>query len=186
MTAAAADKAIDIATAYVRRVSAGTSGSRASANDSIINMLSVAAPQQVMLEVKVAEVSRTLLDKLGVEFGIGHAAGNWAFSLLSSFGRTDANGFLSAIKSSARNPLALNVDAQKDDGLVKVLAEPNVLAISGQEGSFLAGGKIFNPGRAKQHQLRHNHHARGKRVRRCREIHANRVGGWTDQLKGCA
>jgi pilus assembly protein CpaC len=37
------------------------------------------------------------------------------------------------------------VDGQKDDALVKVLAEPTVMAISGQTGSFLAGGKIFIP-----------------------------------------
>src|SRR5207249_3277512 len=38
-----------------------------------------------------------------------------------------------------------NLDAQKRDGLVKVLAEPTIMAISGQEASFLAGGKIFIP-----------------------------------------
>jgi pilus assembly protein CpaC len=39
----------------------------------------------------------------------------------------------------------LQIDAQKDDGLVKTLAEPTIMAISGQEASFLAGGKIFIP-----------------------------------------
>ncbi len=39
----------------------------------------------------------------------------------------------------------LGLDAQKRDGLIKVLAEPNIMAISGQEASFLAGGKIFIP-----------------------------------------
>src|SRR4029453_18484366 len=37
------------------------------------------------------------------------------------------------------------VDAQRDDGLIKLLAEPNLMAISGQEASFNAGGKIFIP-----------------------------------------
>lgn len=37
------------------------------------------------------------------------------------------------------------LNMQKTDGLVKVLAEPTVMAISGQTGSFLAGGKIFIP-----------------------------------------
>jgi pilus assembly protein CpaC len=40
---------------------------------------------------------------------------------------------------------ALQIDAQKDDGLVKMLAEPTIMAISGQEASFRAGGKIFIP-----------------------------------------
>ncbi|HXG46261.1 MAG TPA: type II and III secretion system protein family protein, partial [Methylomirabilota bacterium] len=39
----------------------------------------------------------------------------------------------------------IGIDAEKKDGLVKILAEPTVMAISGQEGSFLAGGKIFIP-----------------------------------------
>jgi pilus assembly protein CpaC len=37
------------------------------------------------------------------------------------------------------------LDAQKQDGLIKILAEPNIMAISGQKGSFLAGGKVFIP-----------------------------------------
>jgi pilus assembly protein CpaC len=37
------------------------------------------------------------------------------------------------------------IDAQKEDGLVKILAEPTIVAISGQEGSFLAGGEIMIP-----------------------------------------
>ncbi|WP_246167629.1 type II and III secretion system protein family protein [Propionivibrio limicola] len=142
--AVAADRAVDIAGAYVRRVSGGSAGGRASTHDNIINMLSVAAPQQVMLEVKVAEISRTLLDKLGVEFAATWSRGDWAYSLLSNFGRTDTSGFLSALKT-AGNPIAASLDAQRDNGLVKILAEPNVLAISGQEGSFLAGGTIFIP-----------------------------------------
>ena len=40
---------------------------------------------------------------------------------------------------------AITIDAQKDDGLVRVLAEPNIMAISGQSASFLSGGKIFIP-----------------------------------------
>ena len=39
----------------------------------------------------------------------------------------------------------MSIDAEKKDGILKILAEPNIVAISGQEGSFLAGGKIFIP-----------------------------------------
>jgi len=44
-----------------------------------------------------------------------------------------------------RSVTNIGVDAQKKDGLVKILAEPTVMAISGHQGSFLAGGKIFIP-----------------------------------------
>ena len=46
---------------------------------------------------------------------------------------------------NGKNGNFLTLDAQKRDGLVKVLAEPNIMAISGQEASFLAGGKIYIP-----------------------------------------
>ena len=108
----------------------------------VINMLSVAAPQQVMLEVKVAEVSKTLVDQLGASIGLNHTIGNWTYTLLSNLlsGNPSLAG---AFKSTNGNSFV--IDAQKRDGLVKMLAEPNLMAISGQEASFLAGGKIFIP-----------------------------------------
>jgi pilus assembly protein CpaC len=113
----------------------------ASASSRVVNMLRVTAPQQVMLEVKVAEVSKTLLDKLGSEFGMSRTNGSWTYSIISSL-LSGGGGVLSAIKSPSK---FLQIDAEKQDGLVKILAEPNIIAVSGQEGSFLAGGKIFIP-----------------------------------------
>jgi pilus assembly protein CpaC len=107
----------------------------------VINMLSIAAPQQVMLEVKVAEVSKTLVDQLGASFGISHATGSWTYTLLSNL----LSGNPSLLNGTKSNGTFLTIDAQKRDGLVKMLAEPNLMAISGQEASFLAGGKIFIP-----------------------------------------
>ena len=108
----------------------------------VINMMTVAAPQQVMLEVKVAEVSKSLVDQLGANIGLGHTIGNWTYSLLSNL-LTNNPSLLSAVNN--RNGNSVAIDAQKRDGLVKMLAEPNLMAISGQEASFLAGGKIFIP-----------------------------------------
>jgi len=95
----------------------------------------------VMLEVKVAEVSRSLLDKLGTQFNWTHANGSWIYSILTGF-LTNSAGVGSAVKSNGNG---LTFDAAKQDGLIKILAEPTIVAISGQEGSFLAGGKIFIP-----------------------------------------
>ncbi|WP_028104173.1 type II and III secretion system protein family protein [Pseudoduganella violaceinigra] len=108
----------------------------------IINMMTVAAPQQVMLEVKVAEVSKTLVDQLGASIGVGHSIGNWTYTLLSNL--LSGNPSLAAATKNS-NGNFFSIDAQKRDGLVKMLAEPNLMAISGQEASFLAGGKIFIP-----------------------------------------
>ena len=106
----------------------------------IVNLLRVNDPQQVMLEVKVAEISRTLLDKLGAEFQFS-TRGHTRIGILSRL-LTESNSVLFGKTGDDR--LAA-IDAEKRDGLVKVLAEPTILAISGQEGSFLAGGKIFIP-----------------------------------------
>lgn len=114
----------------------------------IINMLGVGDVPQVLLEVKVAEVSKKLTDKLGVEFGINGTRGSFNYSLLGSF---LTGGVLSSpagsgagIDLSSRND-SLKLEAEIKNGLVKILAEPNIIAISGQEGAFLAGGKIFIP-----------------------------------------
>ncbi len=125
---------------------AGTSSQPAATSDGgmslkVINMLTIAAPQQVMLEVKVAEVSKTLVDQLGASFGIAHASGSWTYTLLSNL----LSGNPSLLNGTKSNGTFFSIDAQKRDGLVKMLAEPNLMAISGQEASFLAGGKIFIP-----------------------------------------
>lgn len=109
----------------------------------IINMMTVDAPQQVMLEVKVAEVSKTLIDQLGAAANLNGAFGSWSFGLLANF-LSGGAGVISGIKNN-NLPLAFQIDAQKGDSLVKILAEPNLMAISGQEASFLAGGKVFIP-----------------------------------------
>jgi pilus assembly protein CpaC len=162
-----AAQAVEIAEAWVRRLTralvqptaqagtgaTGSAGAAATgagrqaaarlAGPRVINMLSVRAPMQVMLEVKVAEVSKNLLDRLGVSTRLTRRAGNVTFDTLSR------SNFLNELLGAAaivRSPLtALQIDGQRDDGLVKLLAEPNIMAISGQEASFRAGGKIFIP-----------------------------------------
>jgi pilus assembly protein CpaC len=108
----------------------------------LINLLHSGSPSQVMLEVKVAEISKTLLDKLGATVSGDKMNGKWTYSILSEF-LSGGKGMLGAIKLPNGDFVAL--DGEKDDGLVRVLAEPNLMAISGQQASFLSGGKIFIP-----------------------------------------
>ncbi|QOL51988.1 type II and III secretion system protein family protein [Massilia litorea] len=144
------DQMMALANAYVQRGKGGAgeaAGGAASAGGQqptmkVINMTSVAAPQQVMLEVRVAEISKTLADQLGVSMGASRTNGSWTYSFLSNL-LTSNPSLLDAF--NGKNGNFLTIDAQKRDGLVKVLAEPTVMAISGQEASFLAGGKIFIP-----------------------------------------
>ena len=109
----------------------------------IVNLLRTTSPHQVMLEVKIAEVSKTLLDKLGSSFSGQRitSGGMNSYSVVSNF-LSGGGGLLSALRVGKG---ALNIDGQKDDGLVRILAEPNIMAISGQQASFLSGGKIFIP-----------------------------------------
>lgn len=108
----------------------------------IINLLSVRGSQQVMLEVKVAEISKTLLDKMGAELKGTTVKGDWTYGIINSLLSGDGTSVVSAVKNSTKS---LKIDAQKKDELIKVLAEPNIVAMSGQEGSFLSGGKVFIP-----------------------------------------
>lgn len=152
----------DLALAYVRRPAsmsqgalqegmgasnAGATGTAQASNLAlqqmrVVNLLQVGAAQQVMLEVKVAEVSKALIDKLGVGVQGSPVNGSVTTSILSNFLVGNLGGNLSITRASGSG---VYLDAEKKDSLVKVLAEPNVMAISGQEGSFLAGGKILIP-----------------------------------------
>jgi pilus assembly protein CpaC len=138
--AAAAEQALLIAEAYAQRGNAAPQ-SPGIGNARVINMLAIASPQQVMLEVKVAEISRSLLEKLGVDVALGRSRGNWSARLAAQF-VAGANGMLGVVKNSGD---FISLDAEKGDGLVRILAEPTIMAVSGQEGSFLAGGRIFIP-----------------------------------------
>jgi pilus assembly protein CpaC len=154
--ASAVARAAELASAYVRRplrplgavqkdLVSNAPGAVGNGNGSglrLVNMLSVAAPQQVQLEVKVAEVSKSLLERLegGTSWTFG--SGSWAAAVAANFLSGTAKGGLGAQKSNGNG---FAVDAQTQDSLVRVLAEPNVMAISGQEGSFLAGGKFYIP-----------------------------------------
>ncbi|UEP25441.1 type II and III secretion system protein family protein [Burkholderia ambifaria] len=137
----AAQQAVQIAHAYSD--SAGEGGGGAGKGAGVLNMLAVTSPQQVMLEVKVAEVSKTLINQMGTAFNIQGGFGSWSGALVSNL----LAGVASAgIFNKANNkPFSVAADAQNTDNLVKILAEPNLVTISGQEATFLAGGKIFIP-----------------------------------------
>ncbi len=107
----------------------------------VINMLGTQDIAQVLLEVKVAEVDKTIDDKLG-------AGGIWSGDTGSNLGinsefSAGSAGSITMGKLAKRGSMIL--DAEINDGRAKILAEPNIVAISGQEASFLAGGKIYIP-----------------------------------------
>ncbi|NML32524.1 type II and III secretion system protein family protein [Paraburkholderia antibiotica] len=158
-SAQAAQQAMGIASAYAgaqptqqqqaSTASFGNGGSisqqstSVSKGSDVINMMTVDSPQQVMLEVKVAEVSKTLLNQLGSAVNIQGGFGSWTGALVSSLLAGVGNGL--AVSKANNKPFNLALDAQKSDSLGKILAEPNLVTLSGQEASFLAGGRVFIP-----------------------------------------
>ena len=115
----------------------------------LINLMRIRDPQQVMLDVRIAEVSKSISEQLGVNFngpgntGPGSSDAGW--SIVSSFAGGVDGALNLLLNSKSSNPIEVNIDAEKDDGLIKILAQPTIVAMSGQEGNFLVGGKIFIP-----------------------------------------
>ena len=105
----------------------------------IINLLTVVEPRQIMVEVKVAEVSRLLMEQLGSALQYQKLGNSWSVGILSNL----LSQGPAAI--TFNRALSVTIDGQRSDGLVKILAEPTVMALSGQEAHFLAGGKVFIP-----------------------------------------
>ncbi|MGK7312246.1 MAG: type II and III secretion system protein family protein [Candidatus Longimicrobiales bacterium M2_2A_002] len=111
----------------------------------VINNLQTPAPAQILLQVRFAEVSRSALKELGnqvIEFLnpdlLDAEEGDWR-------GSTDSDGEmeLSLINSDAH--LRAIIRALEEEGDFKSLAEPNLLALDGEEASFLAGGEFPFP-----------------------------------------
>lgn len=114
----------------------------------LVNLLKVRSPQQVMLQVRIAEVSKSLIDRLGFEWAQGE--GSVRGSLMSGFvsDTTISALFRGAVDLTAGNAsagTALGVEAERQNTMIKILAEPTIVAMSGQEGSFLVGGKVYIP-----------------------------------------
>ena len=184
----------------------------------IINLLQVGGVQQVMLEVRVSEMSRNVLKRMGINLNMMNAAGEFGLTLLNNLSNVRSLANLGANPTSAYptwnpyggtgatpavgpvpytypspglprwdaanrrfkfeppaggsgsssgcpvDPLGVSsnvtgilrffvngvpwtvlVDALKENGLLKVLAEPTLITISGQTANFLAGGEFPIP-----------------------------------------
>lgn len=128
---------------------------------SVINMLEVAGGQQVMLEVKFAEVSKAATNALGVNFGltdgigiagsnIGQIAPLGLMDLAGRPGLSYPSGGAAAVTLFGKGEVGGTgfitfIRAMRENSLLRVLAEPNLITMSGKEASFLAGGEFPVP-----------------------------------------
>jgi pilus assembly protein CpaC len=111
----------------------------------IINSVQVAQPQQVMLEVRFVEASRSAERDLGVKWDV--VAKN-AAATLGTVGLVSGNApFAVNITKMLGGGASADVmiRALENRGLVRTLAEPNLVALSGDTASFLAGGEYPIP-----------------------------------------
>lgn len=151
----ALDRALDLAGRY--------------APDRVSNLMNVGGTQQVMLKVRFAEMQRSVSKSLSASMGIGGALTGTGLGAGLSLGAdaltsgTSFSGIPSAasdaITSSTNNNFGtfgfglgtpalqfqVMLEALEDKGLVRTLAEPNLVALSGQQANFLAGGEYPIP-----------------------------------------
>jgi pilus assembly protein CpaC len=201
---AAMRTAVQMADGYLAQIQTGTDvqtfkqegGSQKDdkAAGAVINMMQVGGAQQVMLEVKIAEINRQELKRLDVQFSaMGIGTNNWNFGGVnggSSFPQVDfepisitdpisgiitdlpggrrpvfgeINPWGPAITEFSPNPMSIQdqglwahfltsntlfnmaIDAAKQNGLAKILAEPTLTTLTGEEAEFLAGGEFPIP-----------------------------------------
>jgi len=174
--------ALDLAKTYIADDQPGSG--KEDKDSRVLNLLQIGGAQQVMLEVKVAEISRSLVRKLDINFTAFSSKSNWrlgAFNGGSAFpdaiirepglgdvripqfafpgqgvwgpavtevaptdGSIENTGaFLQFLSGDFL--LEMVIDAAKNRGLAKVLAEPNLTTLSGQEAKFISGGEFPIP-----------------------------------------
>ncbi|MGE3746158.1 MAG: type II and III secretion system protein family protein [Sphingomonadaceae bacterium] len=148
-SAVAVDKAVQLASTY-------TGGP-----DKVVNMLTIGASQQVMLEVRFSEVNRGVSKQLGFNHSwvggksygsIGDlsvdsvvATSDAQSPVIKIDGLSDAFGVGTLATTIGGMTLFSALDALEQKGLVKTLAEPTLVALSGETASFLAGGEFPIP-----------------------------------------
>ncbi len=123
----------------------------------ITNLMMVGGSQQVMLQVRFAEMNRSVAKSLGSSVGLSSlttttdsvAIGTGGFGVNSGGLQSSAESAGAIGVSFGVGGLAINVliEALEGKGMARTLAEPNIVAISGQRASFLAGGEYPVPSR---------------------------------------
>jgi pilus assembly protein CpaC len=149
--AVVADRAVQLAETY--------------APGKVVNLLSLGSSQQVMLEVRFAEVKRSALKQIGVNWFVKSDGGKFGGVTGNDSSQVpDVNGDLDKLPGTlARGAILgsfgiisrtfrafgenfnVTLDALERKGAITTLAEPTLIALSGETASFLAGGEFPIP-----------------------------------------
>ena len=130
----------------------------------LVNKMQVDAPNQVNLRVRVTEMSRETIKAFGFNWENVFGSGNFLFGLATGnpvlaagtvlpspntarqfLTRQNTTDALTGSFSAGKVDLNALIDALDREGIVQVLAEPNLTALSGETASFLAGGEFPIP-----------------------------------------
>ena len=128
----------------------------------VVSRLRSATPLQVMLKVRIAEINRSMLKKWGINLLSNDSTGGFNFGIAQGQGiylppaggtgtgagqtiRSTIGSTLSAGTKLLGLDIKATLDIAAQDGLVSILAEPNLTALSGETASFLAGGEFPVP-----------------------------------------
>ncbi len=134
-----ADRASQVARAFV------------SAPEKVINMMTIAGSDQVMVKARVIEVQRTAIKQLGLDVDavLNSVGDGLSFAQQATFavsGSQLGGGILNYLDQSGDgNSLDTSIRAFERAGLVRILAEPNLTSVNGENAEFLAGGEFPVP-----------------------------------------
>jgi pilus assembly protein CpaC len=133
-----ANRAADLAARYIKK------------KDGVVNMLTTSAKEQVLLRVKVAEMQRDAIRRLGVNASAALQSGNISVTqiLQNTFpvtGAVSAGKVTDVMWQRGDDRVTALVQMLERAGLIRTLAEPNLTAMSGEQAKFLAGGEFPVP-----------------------------------------
>lgn len=118
--------------------------------DLVVSRLTVPGSNQVNIRVRIAEVSREVTKSLGVNWfnslnaydSSGTSGLDWALQTVNPFSAGSAvfSTLMGGIGANAS--VGATLEALEDEGLISILAEPNLTTVSGESANFLAGGEF--------------------------------------------
>ncbi len=114
----------------------------------VLSTINVLGKEQVMLKVRIAEVQRNVLKQFGINTTALFSIGKFAFDL-ANINPFASNAISSTLYQGSYTSGSTDIDvflrAMETDGMLRILAEPTLTAISGEAANFLAGGEFPIP-----------------------------------------
>lgn len=114
------------------------------APEAVTSALTVRASEQVVLEVRIMEATRSALQDIGFAATIRNSSFDFSYGN-GLIGNSPPNSVLTLTGGAGRTSIDVQLQALEEKGVVRTLAKPNLVALSGEKASFLAGGEFPFP-----------------------------------------